>query len=399
MPSSMLLSTSDTLDFWSDTAAQQIELGQHGPPATAIDLQPKTKCVGDKKCSIPAAEAGFFLLQEYLVDFNAAVPLFDRVTISTCFEDCYNGRAEGSVVSWIVMKLVLAIAHRLRAMSPLGVRQDTESADIYLAESLSDLSDLIMLPPSLILCQCYIAFAVVISTSSNPKPAATFISMALRVTQDLRINDPSPITNISPRERLQRQRVFWIAFLMDADRGLKAGRAPSMSPELITIDLPASEDPDGAGEICAIGGEFQMNIFRLRAELSLIMAELMELLQTPEASRNPRFNGDLMWQTLALRLDTWREQWPGKLTVNQLQKLLHRSDLVHIIAVEAGVFSTLYLLLTPLQPDTDSKRRAFSPEGLKEQLARPQSQQLYHDAKRLASLLSSVPAGDVAINW
>lgn len=160
----MVLSTSYTLDFWPDTAAHQIELEQHGPTATPIDLQPKTKFTGDKKCSLPPAEGGFFLLQEYLIDFNAAIPLFDRVTISTCFEDCYNGRAEASTISWVAMKLVLAIAHRLRAMSPLGVRQDTENAEIYLEECLSSLGELIMLRPSLLLCQCYIATAVVIST-------------------------------------------------------------------------------------------------------------------------------------------------------------------------------------------------------------------------------------------
>ena len=223
--------------------------------------------------------------------------------------------------------------------------------------------------------------------------------MALRMTQDLRINDPSLKTSISPRERLQQQRVFWIAFILDSDWSLKAGKAPTMSAELITVDLPASEDPDAAGEICAIGGEFQMNVFRLRAELALIMAELMELLQTPEASRNPGFDGDVMWQTLALRLNTWRGRWPSQLTVEQLQNHLHRSDLVHIIAVEASVFCTFYVLLAHLPPETDSKRRAFSAGGLKQQLARPQSQHLYQDAKRLASLLSSVAADDVAINW
>jgi len=162
--SSMVLSTSDNLDFWPATAAQQIELNQHRATATPIDLQPKVKYVGDKKCSLPPPEGGYFLLQEYLVDFNAAIPLFDRVTISTCFEDCYNGRAEGSVELWVAMKLVLAIAHRLRAMSPLGVRQDSENADIYLEESLSNLGNLVILPPSLLLCQIYLATAVVIST-------------------------------------------------------------------------------------------------------------------------------------------------------------------------------------------------------------------------------------------
>lgn len=223
--------------------------------------------------------------------------------------------------------------------------------------------------------------------------------MALRVTQDLRINDSSPNTNISPRERLQRQRVFWIAFFMDADWGLKAGRSPTLSPKLITIELPAKEDPDAAGEICAVGGEFQMNIFRLRAELALIQAELMEQLQTPDASKNPGFNHDIWWQNLALRLDSWRKQWPGKLTVEQLQKLLHRSDLVHVIAVEAAIFSTLYLLLAQLPPETDARTRPFSAEGLIEQLTKPQAQHAYNDAKRLASLLSSVPGEDVAINW
>lgn len=98
------------------------------------------------------------------MDFNAAVPLFDRVIISTCFEDCYSGRSMNSTISWVTLKLVLAIAHRLRAMSPLGVRQDTENAEIYLEECLSDLNQLVMEPPSLLLCQCYIAFAVVISS-------------------------------------------------------------------------------------------------------------------------------------------------------------------------------------------------------------------------------------------
>lgn len=186
---------------------------------------------------------------------------------------------------------------------------------------------------------------------------------------------------------------------MDADWSLKAGRTPSLSPELIAIDLPASEDPDGAGEICATGGEFQINVFRLRAELALIQAEIMVKLQSPEASRKPAFDGDVMWHTLALKLDTWRKQWPGNLTVEQLQQLLHRSDLVHLITVEAAIFSTLYVLVAYLAPETRAKSRPFSAEGLIGQLTRPQALTTYHDAKRFAGLLATVPGEDVAIKW
>ncbi|KAK5057791.1 hypothetical protein LTR84_011792 [Exophiala bonariae] len=398
--STALSSSEPQVDYWSESADQQMQLNQHDPPPTNIDLQPTTRVRdNNKKCSLPPAEGAFFLLQEYLEDFNAATPLFDRVTISTLFEDCYNGRSVVSVISWVALKLVLAIAHRLRAMSPLGVKQDSENAELYLEECVVELHILMMERPSLLLCQCYIGMAVVISTSSNPKPAAMFVSMALRVAQDLRINDSSLNSPISPRERLQQQRVFWVAYSMDADWSLRAGRTPSLSPNLITIDLPASEDPDGAGEICAIGGEFRINVFRLRAELALIQAEIMEKLQSPDVSKKPAFDGDIMWHTLALKLDGWRKQWPGNLTVEQLQQYLHRSDLVHMIAVEAAIFSTLYLLVAYLAPDTRTKTRPFSPEGLLEQLTRPQAQSTYHDAKRFAGLLASVPGEDVAIKW
>lgn len=226
-----------------------------------------------------------------------------------------------------------------------------------------------------------------------------FVSMALRVAQDLRINDSSSNTSISPRERLQQQRVFWVAYSMDADLSLRAGRTPSLSPALITIDLPASEDPDGAGEICAIGGEFRINVFRLRAELALIQAEIMEKLQSPDASKKPAFDGDVMWHTMALKMDNWRKQWPENLTVEQLQQFLHRSDLVHIITIEAAIFSTLYLLVAYLTPTIGVKTRPFSPEGLIEQLTRPQSHAKYQEAKRFATLLASVPGEDVAIKW
>lgn len=142
-----------------------MQVSQHGPSPTDIDLRPTTRVRDDnKKCSLPPAEGAFFLLQEYLEDFNAATPLFDRVTISTLFEDCYNGRSVVSVKYWIALKMILAIAHRLRAMSPLGVRQDSENAELYLEECVLELHILMMERPSLLLCQCYIAIAVVIST-------------------------------------------------------------------------------------------------------------------------------------------------------------------------------------------------------------------------------------------
>lgn len=97
------------------------------------------------------------------MDFNAAMPIFDHIALGTLFHDCYDDRCDERPVSWVVLKVVLAIAHRLRAMSPMGVAEDIEHTNLYLGECLSGVHRLLLDRPSLLLCQCYIALAMAFS--------------------------------------------------------------------------------------------------------------------------------------------------------------------------------------------------------------------------------------------
>lgn len=368
---------------------------RHGPVATDLDLRPKANASKDRICSLPSPEAGYFLLQEYLVDFNMAVPLFNAKTIFELFQDCYSHRADGKVLSWVAMKLVLAIAHRLRAMSPLGVAQDQEITQIYLDETLARMPDIVKERPSLLLCQCYLALVVIFSTSFDSHPAAMFASTAVRIAQDLQ----QDIQNQTLEERIQRQRVLWIAYSQDADLSLKAGRIPTLNSIHLEVDLPLDDFSEGVGEVRATSGEFRINVFRLWAEISLIETELARTTQASDLLSSTEHEYLASLQVTDLKLDHWKRRWVFALAPQQLHQLLHRSDLVHVIVLEARYLVSLFSLLARKDRRYRGSPRLFSADGILQHLLKTRSAQVVSDARHFLGLLSLIPGDDIALNW
>ncbi|EXJ73597.1 uncharacterized protein A1O5_03359 [Cladophialophora psammophila CBS 110553] len=389
----------DVTQEWNPSSDSQFTITAPALATTDEELRPQVRYNGSKKCSLPPVQGGLFLLQEFLVDFNAAIPLFNAAVITSLFQDCYNGRVNGKPIEWVALKVVLGIAHRLRAMSPLGVPQDTENAEIYLQECLDAVPELLVLRPSLLLAQCFLGLAVVISTSSRPYPAQTFVSLALRVVQDLRVNDPRGIELINTVDLVQQQRVFWIAFFMEVDMNLRAGRLPNLTPRLINVELPTDDQPDAAGEITAASGEFKVNIFRLHVELALLQAEFGEQLSLPRTARKSEHSADVELRAINSRLEEWRRNWIFELDAEHLRAALHRSDLVHFVVLESTYFSTAYAFWARILPAPGTRNNAFSAQGLIEGMSKQKAGILHKDARRFIDLLRLIPGDDIACNW
>ncbi|KIW11441.1 hypothetical protein PV08_10741 [Exophiala spinifera] len=363
--------------------------------AIDIDLNPRSRILGVRKCSMPPAQGGLFLLQEYLVDFNTAVPLFDAATISGLFLDCYNGRADGRMVSWLVVKIVLAIAHRIRAMSPLGVPQDTENVQTYLEEVIAELPALILMEPSLLIAQLYVGIAVILSTSSRPQPTSTLVSMALRVLQNIRTNDPDGDHSAMPTDLQHRERVFWIAYGMETEISLRTKISPCLPSNLISLHLPSEDDPEGAGSLRAAEGDFTINIFRLRAELGLFQARLVECVLAP----GPHERASPALQEMAASLSKWRGHFLFRLEATELRNMLHRSDLVHIIILESIYFMTAYLVQFYNFSGLGLRYNLLSANGLSAAMALRDGVLPDSDARRFVQFLKLLADDEILCHW
>jgi len=197
---------------------------------------------------------------------------------------------------------------------------------------------------------------------------------------------------------LQQQRVFWIAYYMDADMSLGAGRLPSLSPRLVNVEPPGDVLPDSAGEVNATGGEFRVNIFQLRVQLALLQAELMEYILAPPTSPNHAQPDQASLQLLAAKLDNWRQHWLFNLDVDNLRNVLHRSDLVHVLVLESAYFSTAYAVRVHVSSPSAVRDNPFSAAGLTADRSKEKSPLSHLDARRFLAFLQSVSIDDVPGN-
>jgi hypothetical protein len=348
---------------------------------------------------LPSAHEASLMLQEYLMDFNSVIPLFDRRAIALHFQNCYSGRPDVKGVSWGALYVVLGIAHHLRAMSPLANGDDNIRAIKYLDRCMRRLPELLMDTPSLALIQCLLGVAILIKGTPRSQSAALFVSIAMRLAQDMGFNEERTQKSGSTFEAEQETFVFWIAFLLDADVSMRSNRLPTQSYEHIDIAVPDEDTIGSAGIVRADVGNLKANILRLRVEMGLVQAEIMEELFSVKARRKLAAELTLTADMITLRLNQWRDNWLFQVSPSDLMRMLQRSEMVHILVLEAAYFTTSCALQSEIIQTgqrTDCSilisNSLVQTEGAKEPPC-------YPHARRFLELMAVCPSGDIACTW
>lgn len=341
---------------------------------------------------LPPAQQAWVLLQEYLVDFNKAWPLFDQDKLI----DLYTGVfAETPNLDCLRLKGVystLAIAYRLHAMSPLASDADNHNAKSFVEQTSYALPRILVARPSLPSAQYLSAMAVVMHGTHDSQGTRSLLAAALRMLLDL-----SP-HSLDYEER-QAARVFWIASTMDVDLAVRNGQWSStvFSPPH-SYRLPQSEDT-GTLPI----GEQQFPIFQHRIQLTKIQTRFLQTvasvpsLRTLPANNSERQEFSASLQTVATSLSDWRLRDPlFQRCPESYRHKLHRSDLVHLTVLEATYFNTLFRLQGALQ--------GIGPFNGSAMLHLPRYQKLdfwdhLSEAVRLLSLFNFLTHGDFAFVW
>jgi hypothetical protein len=353
---------------------------------------------------LPPPELATSLLSEFLVDFNTAVPLYRPYPMTKHFRLCYMGGLDGTPISWASTYVVFGIAHRLRAMSAAATPEDNEMADFYLARILEKVSGLLLARACMCLVQCLLGTAFLIQTSSHPEPHALFVSTALRMAQCLAYNDDQAVPlepgAATDQDIEQQRRVFWIAFTTNTDESILANAPTVHLREHINTESPEDDPPDAAGAVTAAEGSWRVNIFSLRARLALLQAEAIEKVLSVKC-----WNVLTKCETLSESVDSvlqdlvlWRNHELFQMTAEQLSQLLYRSDLIHVLHLEASYFATVFRLQTYLVLKCNTRVNPFSTDALAK-LSEQGQHHCLQDAKRLLSILSVAPQGDIGVCW
>ncbi|KAK4960415.1 hypothetical protein LTR10_003310 [Elasticomyces elasticus] len=342
---------------------------------------------------LPPTDEAFALLQEFLHDFNSKIPLIAPPHIYAHMRDCYSGAVEDTHPAWVLTYMAIGIAHRLRAMSIFQVPDDTSRADWYLTKCLNRLPDLIMQEPSIQLVQAVLGIAILMQTSSRSEKAAIYVAMALHFMQTLGYHDKATRSDTS----LQEKYVFWIAFFMDTDMSLSSMRQATQILSEIGVSLPDDRNKDWWSEChCSVGPG--VNIFALHTGLAVIQAEALERLFSVKSRQLTDTVLESTYLDILERLQAWR-QLNVDMAVQEVFKSMFRSDVVHLIILEAAYFRTLYQLhAARLLGGLGSRLDTLSSDSLRA-IVELDDGYCYTDARRLLELCALVSGTHISTTW
>lgn len=342
---------------------------------------------------LPPAPQAWVLLQEYLVDFNKASPLFSQKRLVDLYTDVFSGTPTLDCLQLKAVYSTLAIAYRLRAMSPLASDADNHNAKSFVEQTSAALPRILIARPSVPSSQYLVGIAVVMHGTHNPQGTRCLLAAALRMLLDL-----------SPRgleyDEEQAARVFWIAFSMDVDLAIRNGQWSStvFSPPRRYERIQLSEDM-GVVPI----GQQQFPIFQHRVQLTKIQSRFLQAVGrvrslgavSADMVERQKFSASL--KSIAAELSAWRLREPFFQTCPESYRhKLHRSDLVHLTVLEGTYFDTLFKVQGALQ------RIGPFHGSIMLHLSRYRDLDFTNylgEAVRLLSLFNFLPPGDFAFVW
>ena len=342
---------------------------------------------------LPPISEAWILLQEYLSDLNEAHPLFNKDSIVNLYRSVYAEGAQPSISEVAAVHTTIGIAHRLRAMSPLGTPADDELAQAFFTRASAALPQMLTQHPTLLTAQCLSGLAVVLEGTTNPEPAVALFTAALRMVMDLfYLARTEPV---SQEEYEQLKRVYWISSQVELNFNIRRGRWYPATFAEVGIPLPEPVPADQLGQIRL---EHQLfHIFHRRAQLVQMQARLVQAMFLYQTCLQQQPQVEELMAVIADDLKKWRKAEPLFWEDPEiLSRALHRSDLIHTVILEASYFNSLFALRAfragaiPVKGSVLTNLEVYD---------RMNPGECINDARRLLRLFEHLPKGNYACIW
>lgn len=354
---------------------------------------------------LPPKPEALSLLKDFFENFNCMFPLFHQPTFMHLVERQYSNDPYQSTGWWASLNCCFAFAHRLRVMSNLVPQEEDEKAWAYLKNAMAVFPELTMRSTDLLAVQALLAMALFLQGTPNPQPTFVLISSAIRLAHSIGLHKRGTGFNLNPIEIEQRKRVFWIAYMLDKDLCLRAGRPPAQDDDDMNVELPDADPADNIGNIPLADGKGKMNLFRVMCEIAQIEGKVYNRLYSTRAMRQSP--GELLNTIgeLDQELDEWKDRLPIDFRPEHEIKASHTPLILHVVMLHLTYYNCLTTIhrMSVQNGYWTSRLSNYAIQGLNTKPLNPRifsSAALCTAAARASvSLLKYVPEGDLSVVW
>ncbi|KAI1264407.1 hypothetical protein F5Y18DRAFT_81240 [Xylariaceae sp. FL1019] len=245
-------------------------------------------------------------IEWYLRTSHSYLPLFDSSMLLNTVRDWYYKPHTRDHAHWAMINVVLALALHNGYEGSHGCSQAT-----YISNAQSVLTEAVSHETKLVHVQVLIGLSILFRTAADPTPATVLVATTMRLAQKLGLNRRSP-DYLDHTERQQRERVFWLAYIMDRSITAHTKLAPVLCDDDIEIDLPSLEPPaDMLGWVVAGDGQAKMNMLRAHVQ----MAKIQEMVHKYVYSVSGQNSSPPQRASNIMRVHRALEEWKAQITV------------------------------------------------------------------------------------
>ncbi|OQE30674.1 hypothetical protein PENFLA_c002G06337 [Penicillium flavigenum] len=319
------------------------------------------------RCSQPLPPKAVILdlVHEYFNTFNKALPLFGPESFMGMVSRHFSWHPNESPSWWAAFNIVLAFAYMQRAESSGASSDDWQKCLGHVKNAMNVVTELFMRACDLLAVQALLGLAIFFQGTPNPQPLFMFSAAAVRLSQSIGLHKSDsfglPVSQVE-----ERRRVFWIAFILDADICQRTGRPAAQDTRDYNTLLPHENSPDCLGVMEV--GNAKINFFSALARFSLIQRKVCDELYSTNAFNKTK--EQLMEDVRGCLddLEAWKRSIPPILRPRRNFSVGDHAFLPHILRLHFA-YHCCYLnihrvCLLPRRWPTSSHHEGLSPPGL-----------------------------------
>lgn len=276
----------------------------------------------DAFLALPPRQEVLLAAEKFLLTLNSVLPLFHPKSLLRCIDTWYENVDQQDCTIWAVVNVILALAHRqpVSEQSPPG-----KTAAYFLNNAQSVIENVIMGKAKLLNVQILLGMAMLYQATLDVKSASMLVTIALHMAHDLGLHSRKSTGHLDRSVILERDRVFWIAYILDRDLSMRNKKAPIQPQIDIDIEWPSAEPEDGAGLVPVTNGSATFNFLLSRVQLAKIQGEVYEMMYSMRAQALD--NGERLQRTARLHcmLDDWIACVPSQFRPSTVLRVAHPS--------------------------------------------------------------------------
>ncbi|KAJ5669074.1 hypothetical protein N7462_010144 [Penicillium macrosclerotiorum] len=346
---------------------------------------------------LPPRSEVFSLIKDFFRTANRLFPIYHEASFMEMVEWQYTQQTCDDAARWASINMTICLAYEYRFSNSSKPEKDREKARFYFKNAMSVFTELALRRTDLLSVQALLSMAFFLRGNSGTQSALPFITAAMRSCQRMGLHRDIQRPDLSPVEREQRRRVFWVAFTVDQSTCLRAGSAPSQHPDDFDVPLPEdledNNDPDQLSNI---------PFFRQLCRMSVIKSRIFCRLYSAKALLKPPREIFRVVKELNAELEEWKKDYPfdevPKQKVAEKDFLFGFASVgLHFVYYNAQIMiHRIPLLLDYLMPFKDEPEELVR---LSKAQAASSALVCVKAARNTLKLVNNMPWGDIAWIW